>query len=287
MRIEEYYQVLQVNPSATDEEVARSFKRLALQYHPDRNPNRPEWAHEAMTRLNIAYSSVMSYRFTTYEEPAPEIKKQQEPTRTARPAEKPAPAPKQPSRQVQEYENERLTQIFVHHREIAKDYLYRFYQYGLQNLPRREQTSNQGTYRQIVLNLRKAYHGISALSKLTKNTELLEHFSIFTRMIFDFYRSAECLNMLDSYKSQREVDAYRLYHAGDECLHKAAKELFFDRHNRGFIKRSLVDSNINEGITILKRALQVYGDSSWAVESKIKLSFAQSLFQYVSLFFTD
>ena len=225
MRIDECYQVLQVKSSAPDEEVVRSFKRLALQYHPDRNRNRQEWAHEAMTRLNIAYSTVMGYRFTSDETPAPEVaKKQYEPGKTGA-AEKPAP-PKQPSRQVQEYEKEKLTQIFVHHREIAKDYLYRFYQYGLQNLPRREQASNQGTYRQIVLSLRKSYHGINALTKLTKEPELLEHFSVFTQMIFDFYRSAECLNMIDSYNSQREVDAYRLYHAGDEYLHKASKELF-------------------------------------------------------------
>ncbi len=286
MRIEDHYNVLQVSPAASDEEVIRSFKRLALQYHPDRNRNRQEWAHEAMTRLNVAYSTIMSHRFTEADDDKSEPAVQKQPAANKKPAGKPETRQRKPSPEVEEYERERLIQIFIHHRETAKDYIYRFYQYGLHHLPRREQSSNQGTYRNIVLNLRRAYHGVTALSKLTKDRELLDHFSVFTTMIFDFYRSAECMNMIDSYTSQREVDAYRLYRAGDEFLHKAAKELFFDRHNRGFIKHSLVDTNLAEALSILKRMIQVYTDSSWSVESRIKLSFAISLRRYVDLFFT-
>ena len=286
MRIEDHYNVLQVSPSASDEEVIRSFKRLALQYHPDRNRNRQEWAHEAMTRLNIAYSTVMSHRFTEADDVQAEPVVKEKPRPAPKPAGKPETRQHRPSPEVEEYERERLIQIFIHHRETAKDYIYRFYQYGLHHLPRREHSSNRGTYRNIVLNLRKAYHGVSALSRLTKDRELLDHFSVFTGMIFDFYRSAECLNMIDSYTSQREVDAYRLYHTGDEFLHKAAKEIFFDRHNRGFIKRSLIDTNLAEALSILKKAIQIYADSSWVVESRIKLSFALSLKRYVDLFFS-
>jgi len=38
----DYYEVLGVDRNATEEELKRAFRRLAFEYHPDRNPNNPE-----------------------------------------------------------------------------------------------------------------------------------------------------------------------------------------------------------------------------------------------------
>jgi hypothetical protein len=48
-----YYEILGVNKEASLQEIKQAFRRLALQYHPDRNPD-PE-AHKKMAKINQAY----------------------------------------------------------------------------------------------------------------------------------------------------------------------------------------------------------------------------------------
>lgn len=50
----DYYQVLGVSPDATAEEVKRVYRKLALETHPDRNPNDPN-AEERFKKISEAY----------------------------------------------------------------------------------------------------------------------------------------------------------------------------------------------------------------------------------------
>lgn len=51
------YKVLGVSPNASDEEIKKAYRRLAMQYHPDRNPGDPE-AAKKMQQVNDAYDRI-------------------------------------------------------------------------------------------------------------------------------------------------------------------------------------------------------------------------------------
>ncbi|HZQ45277.1 MAG TPA: molecular chaperone DnaJ [Acidobacteriaceae bacterium] len=50
----DYYEVLQVERTATDTELKAAYRKLAMQYHPDRNPNNPD-AEEKFKACSEAY----------------------------------------------------------------------------------------------------------------------------------------------------------------------------------------------------------------------------------------
>jgi curved DNA-binding protein len=54
----DYYAVLGLPPVATEEEIRRSYRRLALEWHPDRNPGNPQ-AAERFREISEAYAVLM------------------------------------------------------------------------------------------------------------------------------------------------------------------------------------------------------------------------------------
>lgn len=55
--IDDPYKVLGVSPDASDEEIKTAYRRLAKQYHPDRNPG-DETAAKKMQEINDAYDQI-------------------------------------------------------------------------------------------------------------------------------------------------------------------------------------------------------------------------------------
>jgi len=51
----DYYQILEVPRNASDDEIKKAYRKIAMQYHPDRNPGKEKWANEKFKEINEAY----------------------------------------------------------------------------------------------------------------------------------------------------------------------------------------------------------------------------------------
>ena len=61
MQNKDYYQILEVSPNASPEEIRRSFRKLALLYHPDKN-NGDNLAEERFKEIKEAYEILSNTR---------------------------------------------------------------------------------------------------------------------------------------------------------------------------------------------------------------------------------
>ena len=52
----DYYQILGVPRGATEEQIKKAYRKLAMEYHPDRNPGNEEWANDKFKEVNEAFS---------------------------------------------------------------------------------------------------------------------------------------------------------------------------------------------------------------------------------------
>jgi DnaJ-class molecular chaperone len=66
MAIKNYYAILGISPTASIDEIKMAFKKLAIQWHPDKNPNRDTTSQ--MQEINEAYLVLKSDNRKIYDE---------------------------------------------------------------------------------------------------------------------------------------------------------------------------------------------------------------------------
>ncbi len=94
MPSDDYYAVLMVHPKAEPFIIAAAYRRLSLEYHPDRN--KAPGAHARMVEINEAYEVLSDpIKRKTYDSQRG-MHRQEEPRRQPRP--KPGPEPQRPTR---------------------------------------------------------------------------------------------------------------------------------------------------------------------------------------------
>jgi DnaJ-class molecular chaperone len=52
----DYYEILGVSRNADENAIKKAYRKLAMEYHPDRNPGKEEWANEKFKEINEAFS---------------------------------------------------------------------------------------------------------------------------------------------------------------------------------------------------------------------------------------
>ena len=55
-----YYQILNLSPNASEDDIKKAYKKLALKYHPDRNQDNKEEAAEKFKEISNAYQILTS-----------------------------------------------------------------------------------------------------------------------------------------------------------------------------------------------------------------------------------
>jgi curved DNA-binding protein CbpA len=295
MNLSDCYNILGVSTKASDDEIKKSFKQLAHKYHPDKNPQRVEWANNAMSALNLAYTTLMQLRFQenkkdTSREPVrpapvqPQTAKPQKPVKKS----KLKKTYYQPEKEAKEkLRDDILTKEFVKIRESTKNELYQYFQYGIYNIARRDNPASKIIFDKVTVNIKKSYHAIMSLKNQTDDPDFRKHFEVFSSMIYNFYMASECDNVIDSYSDAIEIEAYRLFKRGDDMLHPCEKEIFYDRHNRGYFKKDIADNLLLKSEMNFKNVLKIFSQSTWVVETKIKLQYVLALKEYLNLFFSE
>jgi curved DNA-binding protein len=52
----DYYVILGVPRGASDEDIKKAYRKLAMQFHPDKNPGKEKWANEKFKEINEAFA---------------------------------------------------------------------------------------------------------------------------------------------------------------------------------------------------------------------------------------
>merc|ERR1712157_494246 len=60
-KLRPHYQTLNAPPDATEADVRKLYRKLALKHHPDKNPDDAAGAKERFTKVAVAYEAVLEH----------------------------------------------------------------------------------------------------------------------------------------------------------------------------------------------------------------------------------
>jgi curved DNA-binding protein CbpA len=204
MELDRALHLLKLSSSCTLEELNESFRKLAKKNHPDSNRGREEWAHNAMTQLNLAYEKVLDHVTM----PSGGIRD-----------EKPPSTKERVRTQYQILFSRSIRQVL--------DGIYTYYQYGLENVKLRYEGVRKFRFRDAVRDVQDGMKKLEELKNLPKSDAAAGRLQIFT----DFSRAFLQNMLIDNYTAPIgqpvEQIAYRHFRDGSAHLDYAIKDALF------------------------------------------------------------
>jgi hypothetical protein len=253
---EEALHLFRIPSSADLRELNHSYRRLVNKYHPDRNPGRETWAHQAMTKINAAYDIAVDYLGALrYEEIESQL-----------------------DAEIKSHEN--FMAVFLNVANRAVDGFFTYYQYGLTNPHQRTSGTPRLRYRQAIKLITAAVQrleGLRAPNQIDAETR-----DTFTRFASSFLQCMQIHRVNSPSSAKDEQLAYRHYREGSTALDNAIRRGFFreelSRPGEMASPQSLSVGE-NEYMAVLTR----HSKSSWVVETVLKLQLLQRFSRLLEL----
>lgn len=65
----DYYKTLQVDKNASDDDLKKAYRKLAMKWHPDKNPNNKSQAEAKFKQISEAYEVIFLFCLLSYNFP--------------------------------------------------------------------------------------------------------------------------------------------------------------------------------------------------------------------------
>jgi hypothetical protein len=233
-----------ISDTASLRELNHAYRRVAHRYHPDRNPDRPEWAHRAMIKVNAAYDSAVEYLSALrYEEIQRhldgEIRKHDE-----------------------------FSRVFDWIADGILDGVFTYYQYGLENPYARQAGTTRLRYRRA---LRQIATGLDQLKRIgapnSLDSETLEVFRTFAQA---FHQCMQIDRGAGAPSRPDERAALNHYLSGSRTMDAAIRKSFFTEEFSS-PRELAAPQNLSVSLSEFMTVVTKHRTCSWIGETALKL----------------
>ena len=236
--------LFRISPGASLRELNSAYRRLVSKYHPDHNPTRLAWAHNAMTKINAAYDTAVDYLAALrYEEVQAHL-----------------------DQEIRAHDE--FTSVFTNIANRVLDGVFTYYQYGLENPHQRRSGTPRMRYRQAVRRINEALGQMNQLRVPNPvDEETLSVFNAFARAFL------ECMQIDRTYtptSNRNEHAAYKRYHEGSKALDAAIRRAFF-REELSPLRELASPQSLAVSLNEFMAVVVKHNDSSWVTETAMKL----------------
>jgi len=248
--------LFRITPTARLSELNQSYRKLAHKYHPDRNPGKESWAHQAMSRINEAYDVAVDYLGALrYEEIESRL-----------------------DSEIRAHHN--FMAVFVNVANRVLDGMFTYYQYGLSNPHQRTSGTPRLRYRQAVKMISAA---ISRLSELRAPNEVdQETLTTFFKFAQSFLQCMQIDRVHSPSSPRSDQLAYRHYHLASDALDNAIRRGFF-REELSKPGEMASPQALSVGMNEYMAVLTQYSQSSWVVETVLRLQLLDRFHEVLKL----